>query len=698
MVPRDPRAEVEGQAFSNPVGSAQAYFGLERPHRLANRELEIEVEVFGDAAAEIRIDYDSIDHSVQVVPQHPGAFKRTSSRSLRPSGDWERLRFRLDDARFCGRLNSGDFRVVSSRPHGPLFVRSVFVRATANRETSDARAPWRNGSAAFDLPNDPDPEVSIVIPVWNHLAMTLECLRALRSHTEGSYEVVVVDNGSSPRAEAVLGRIRNLRLHRHESNLGFARACNEGARRARGRHVLFLNNDTIPQPGWLPPLLAAFRKDPHIDVAGSLLLYPDTGEVQHAGVDIEPGMFPVNRYRFHSSGTPEVNRDAVVPAVTGACLLTSRDCFDRLGGFDEGFVNGFEDVDFCLRVGEAGGLCYYCADSVLLHHESATPGRLDPQRQADNLAQLHRRWRHVGGDRRWVRDAHRPRGADREGVGPFDGGFYSREPGAASSRYSCDIDLEELNDSHSLAIMSVRPGSRVLDIGAGDGSVARVLAGRGCRVSAVERDESAAREASDACEHVAVGDIENLDLEQALAGRRFDFVLLLDVLEHLREPLATLERAAAVLAPGGRIIASIPNVAHGAVRLALLRGSFEYTETGLLDRTHLRFFDRRGVEGLFREARLDVLHWLRTMRGLAETEIPIDPQAFPPAVVNELARDPEATTYQFVIVAVSSADSIALRGDDPLPESLQKHVLATARRFREVETCTRSPARKPAAG
>jgi GT2 family glycosyltransferase len=85
-----------------------------------------------------------------------------------------------------------------------------------------------------------------------------------------------------------------------------------------------------------------------------------------------------------------------MPGVTGACLVTRRDCFDRLEGFAEDFVNGFEDVDFCLRVGEAGGLCYYCADSVLLHHESATPGRLDPQRQADNLERLQQRWRYPG--------------------------------------------------------------------------------------------------------------------------------------------------------------------------------------------------------------------------------------------------------------------------------------------------------------
>ena len=93
-----------------------------------------------------------------------------------------------------------------------------------------------------------------------------------------------------------------------------------------------------------------------------------------------------------------------------------------------------------------------------------------------------------------------------------------------------------------------------------------------------------------------VGDVEQLDLDAALEGQRFDFVLLLDVLEHLRDPLAVLERLRDRVAPGGRVIASIPNVTHGAVRLSLMSGAFTYTETGLLDRTHLRFFDRRGAE------------------------------------------------------------------------------------------------------
>lgn len=399
-----------GQRFHNPLGSAQAYFRIQRPHRLANRELEIAVEVLADSPAAIRIDYDSTDHTIGIVPVLPGAFKPTPEQTLPPSGRWEQLRFTIADARFCGGVNTADFRVVSSVRHGPLFLRSVSVSLPGG-EPEPAAPAARAKAIAF--PDHPRPEVSIIIPTWNRLDMTLGCLEALAAHTEGSYEVIVVDNGSAPEMVAVLRAIRGLRLKTNDANLGFARGCNDGAAMARGRSVLFLNNDTIPEPGWLPPLLAAGRRDPRVAIAGSLLLYPDTREVQHAGIDFNLDGIPFHRFRFCPFETHGVDVSGVVQAVTGACLLTPRDFFGRLGGFDEGFVNGYEDVDFCLRAAAAGGLSYYCSDSVLLHHESGTPGRLDRLREAANLDYLLRRWR-----KRVPSPSHRPEVRDTTGSAP----------------------------------------------------------------------------------------------------------------------------------------------------------------------------------------------------------------------------------------------------------------------------------------
>ncbi len=243
-----------------------------------------------------------------------------------------------------------------------------------------------------------------------------------------------------------------------------------------------------------------------------------------------------------------------------------------------------------------------------------------------------------------------------------------------SSPYAREIDLRDINNAHSLGVLSVRPGSRVLDIGAASGTVAAALADRGCHVWAVEIDKSAACEAEQFCERVAVGDVEAMDLESEFRGLAFDTILFLDVLEHLRDPGETLRRALPLLAANGRVVASIPNVAHAAVRLQLMHGNFAYTETGLLDHTHLHLFDRAAVEKLFRDADLVVLEDLRVTRSLLETEIDIDPGSFPPDVLAAATSDLHAETYQFFIVASPREEGMAASPPPSLNELLQDRV------------------------
>jgi 2-polyprenyl-3-methyl-5-hydroxy-6-metoxy-1,4-benzoquinol methylase len=219
-----------------------------------------------------------------------------------------------------------------------------------------------------------------------------------------------------------------------------------------------------------------------------------------------------------------------------------------------------------------------------------------------------------------------------------------------STRYSYKIDLEQLNSSHSLAVLSVPPGSRVLDLGAADGSVARTLKERHCTVWGIERDERAAADARRVCDRVLVADLESAAPWQELGDETFDVILALDVLEHLREPAAVLNRALTFLKSDGIVVVSIPNIAHGAVRISLLEGRFDYTELGLLDRTHVRFFDRRGAERLMADAGLVISEHLRVSRDLEGTEIPIKKSDIAQELLDSLARDPDSTTYQFVFV------------------------------------------------
>jgi 2-polyprenyl-3-methyl-5-hydroxy-6-metoxy-1,4-benzoquinol methylase len=233
-------------------------------------------------------------------------------------------------------------------------------------------------------------------------------------------------------------------------------------------------------------------------------------------------------------------------------------------------------------------------------------------------------------------------------------------------RYDTDVDLSNRNNSHTLMVELVGGTKRVLDVGCATGYLAEALAVRGCTVSGLEYDAEAAEEARPHLDRLVVGDVETLDLAEAFAGERFDVVVFGDVLEHLRDPLAALRKAGEVLAPGGSVVASIPNIAHGSVRLALLAGRFDYQELGLLDSTHVRFFTRSSIEDLFREAGMVPIDVRRTTAGFFDTPVPVRESEFAPEVVDAVLSDPESLTYQFVLRAVpddADASVAKLRAD-----------------------------------
>lgn len=220
-----------------------------------------------------------------------------------------------------------------------------------------------------------------------------------------------------------------------------------------------------------------------------------------------------------------------------------------------------------------------------------------------------------------------------------------------ASKYDTSVDLGNKNNSHTLIVELVGHGRRVLDVGASTGFLARVLAERGCRVTGIEIDPESARQAEEFCERVIVGNVEELDLDEELGGQTFDVLVFGDVLEHLKDPLGALERFKPFLAPDGHVVASIPNIAHGSVRLSLLQGRFQYRPLGLLDNTHLRFFTRESVEEMFESAGFLTTDLRRTTQGLFTTEIEVDADRVSDDVVRLLQEDPEAMTYQFVLAA-----------------------------------------------
>lgn len=224
--------------------------------------------------------------------------------------------------------------------------------------------------------------VSVIIPAWNLWEMTAACLRSLAECTRGeNLEVLVVDNGSTdatarelePLGQSLWGAdFKALRL---PENLGFARACNLGARAAAGQLLFFLNNDTTCTPGWLPPLRAAFE-DARLGAAGPLLLYPD-GTAQHCGVMFSPFFKVSHIYERFPGNHPLLRKKRPLQAITGAALMVRRQLFSECGEFFEGYRNGFEDVDLCYALTGRGYKLTVVGASVLHHHTSQTPGRFE---------------------------------------------------------------------------------------------------------------------------------------------------------------------------------------------------------------------------------------------------------------------------------------------------------------------------------
>ena len=240
-------------------------------------------------------------------------------------------------------------------------------------------------------------DYSIIIPVFNKAALTRHCLNTLRGTLEGAGEgeVIVVDNASTDETPQMLGEFPWINLIRNEHNLGFAGANNQAAREARGRYLVLLNNDTEGKPGWLAAMLKA-AQEPGVGIVGARLLYPN-GTLQHAGVYFAPhalgraGFFAAHDLVGAPGNHPYAQKRRDFQAVTAACLVTPRDLYLELGGLDEGYWNGYEDVDYCLKVRERGLRVVYAGDAVLTHFESQS-GAERFRKVSWNVARLAERW------------------------------------------------------------------------------------------------------------------------------------------------------------------------------------------------------------------------------------------------------------------------------------------------------------------
>ncbi len=277
---------------------------------------------------------------------------------------------------------------VTDRLRQPLAKRS-FQTNTHGLRVDPAVYAW---TAANRRP------VSIVIPSYNDVPLLTECLASVAATAAGfDYEVIVVDDFCEPENSERLRELESerVRVVFKEYRQGFAVSVNVGMAQAK-HDIVLLNSDIVAQPGWLDALqYAAYERDPAVGLVSPKLVYPD-GRIQYGGTYYARVLAPQwfgHLYVGSAATRPLANVPGYNRSISGACVYVRREAYETLGGLDESYWLGFEDVDYGLQAWAAGIRCWYEPQSLLIHHESASRGYSQGARELASMRHFWARWR-----------------------------------------------------------------------------------------------------------------------------------------------------------------------------------------------------------------------------------------------------------------------------------------------------------------
>lgn len=226
----------------------------------------------------------------------------------------------------------------------------------------------------------------------------------------------------------------------------------------------------------------------------------------------------------------------------------------------------------------------------------------------------------------------------------------------SEERHLYDYDVDVTSDTAPARVCRmVGHDKRVLEIGAGPGSITRVLRRQSNRITALELDETAIPFLRKHCDEVVPANLNEPEWTSLLPDK-YDAVIAADVLEHLTDPWSTLARMKTLLAPGGVIVVSVPHASHACILACLLHEDVEYRDWGLLDRTHIRFFGLRNLQAMFTKAGLKIVRGEFVVRAPAETEFVDKWNALPPDARSFLGSQRFAQVYQVVVSAAPEED------------------------------------------
>lgn len=407
---------------------------------------------------------------------------------------------------------------------------------------------------------------SIVLLTYNQLDCTKLCIESIRKFTpRGQYEIIVVDNNSTDKTVEYLKSQDDIKVIYNDYNAGFPKGCNQGIEIAKGESVLLLNNDTIVTPNWLNNLDKALYSNEDIGAVGAISNSCSNGQaINVAYQNVDEMLDFANLLNMQNLADKYELKQHLV----GYCYLVKKSVLDKVGYLDERFTPGnYEDNDLSLRILLEGYKLLLCKNVFIHHFGSASFGE-NMQNYMNIFYSNKRKF-----DDKW--------------------GF--------KVLYGSSIRVDLVN----LFKKDRNEPINVLEVGCGTGATLLYIKNlyKDANLYGIEISENSAKIAR------TCADIINEDVEKLILPYKedfFDYIILGDVLEHLQDPWKLLRKLNSCLKLDGYILASIPNIMHISIIREIINGSFSYQETGILDKTHLRFFTLNEIAKMFSVSNLQI--------------------------------------------------------------------------------------------
>ena len=257
-----------------------------------------------------------------------------------------------------------------------LYKKSHFYFDNLSYDTSGLSIKEYDKGIKKSLPKTEHPKVSIIIPMYNQINYTFNCINSILENNSNysDYEIIVADDNSSEDTKLLKENFEHLIIIRNDTNLGFLKNCNNAASKAKGEYIVFLNNDTQVQENWLIELLSVFENFKLVGLVGSKLIYPD-GSLQEAGGIIWQDGSGWNYGNRDLPSKPQYNYVKEVDYISGASIMILKKLWDEIGGFDERYTPAYyEDTDICFETRKRGYKVMYQPFSKVVHFEGISHG------------------------------------------------------------------------------------------------------------------------------------------------------------------------------------------------------------------------------------------------------------------------------------------------------------------------------------